>query len=257
MRTFAAACALTLAMTAAGLTAPVRALGADNPFDHIVPLVKLADRLPSTRFVDQHGRALTLDALRGRAVAIAFVYTRCRDACPIITHKFALVRALLGDGPFGLVEVTIDPAHDSAAVMAAYARDNRMDAPEWLALTGSPADVDDFNRRMGVQAIATGRNEIVHNERVVLASPDGVVADIIDGSSWTPADLAAELRHVSGMHASLLDRFDLALGAAVAFCGGALSGRAGIADFVASIAVIGAAIALFVWLVRRTPAARA
>jgi len=256
MRRFGVLGALTLALAVAGAATPLAA-GADNPFDHVVPLVGVGDQLPATAFVDQRGRRVALSDLRGDAVAIAFVYTRCRDACPVITRKFAQVRALLGDGPFRLVEVTIDPAHDDARAMAAYAREYRIDAPMWLALTGVPADVDDFNRRMGVQAIQTGRDVIVHNDRVVLISPDGAVADTVDGASWTPADLAAQLRHLSGMSSSPLARFDLALGAAVAFCGGALSGRAGIGDLLVSIAVFAAGIWLFVWLVRRTSAARA
>ena len=253
---FVACGALTLALAGAGLVGP-NAATADNPFDHVVPLVNVGDRLPATTFVDQRGHRVTFDDMRGDAIAVAFVYTRCRDACPLITRKLAQVRASLGDGPFRLVEVTIDPGHDDARTMAAYAREYRIEAPMWLALTGAPADVDDFNRRLGVQAIQTGRDEIVHNDRVVLVSPQGVVVDIIDGASWTPADLTAQLRHVSGMIASPLARFDLALGAAVAYCGGALSGRAGIGDLLASIAVFGIGIWLFVWLVRRTSAARA
>lgn len=256
MLQFAARAWLTLALTGAWMTGPQTA-SADNPFDHVVPLVRVGDRLPATAFVDQRGHRVVLDDMRGHAIAVAFVYTRCADACPVITRKLAQVRSSLGDGPFRLVEVTIDPGHDDARTMAAYAREYRIDAPMWLAVTGVPAAVDDFNRRMGVQAIQTGRDEIVHNDRVVLVSPDGAVVDIIDGSSWTPADLTAQLRQVSGMSSSPLARLDLALGAAVAFCGGALSGRAGIGDLLASIAVFGIGIYLFVWLIRRTSAARA
>jgi len=256
MRRFAALGAPTLAIAVAAMAIP-NAAAADNPFDHVVPLVNVGDPPPSTVFVDQRGRRVALRDLRGNAVAIAFVYTRCRDACPVITRKLAQVRSALGDGPFRLVEVTIDPSHDDPRAMAAYAREYRIDAPRWLALTGAPAEVDDFNRRMGVQAIQTGKDVVVHNDRVVLVSPDGSVVDTIDGASWTPADLAAQLRHVSGMSSSPLARFDLAIGAAVAFCGGALSGRAGIGDLLVSVGVFAVGIGLFVWLVRRTSAARA
>lgn len=242
--------ALLVALTLASASA-------DNPFDHVVPLVQVGDRMPATSFVDQHGNTIAFADLRGDAVAVAFVYTRCRDACPIITRKLSQVRASLGDSPARLVEVTIDPAHDNPAVIAAYAHEYGIRAPGWLILTGAPAAVDDFNRRMGVQAIQSGRDEIIHNDRVVLVASDGTVADVIDGASWTPADLAAGLRHLSGASSSWLDRVDLAVGAAVAFCGGALSGRAGIGDLLVSFAVFAVAIWLFVWFVRRSSAARA
>jgi cytochrome oxidase Cu insertion factor (SCO1/SenC/PrrC family) len=242
--------ALLVALTLASLRA-------DNPFDHVVPLAQVGDRMPAARFVDQQGSSVTFDDLRGDATAVAFVYTRCRDACPVITRKFGQVRASLGDSPTRLIEVTIDPSHDTHTVIAAYAREYGIRAPAWLVLTGVPAAVDDFNRRMGVQAIQSGREEIIHNDRVVLVAPDGTIADIIEGASWTPADLAAELRHMSGERSSWLNRVDLAVGAAVAFCGGALSGRAGIGDLLVSFAVFAVAIWLFVWLIRRSSAARA
>ena len=231
--------------------------GGANPFDHIVPLVQPGGSPPSTAFVDQRGARVRLADLRGDAVAVAFVYTRCRDACPIITRKLGAARASLSGVAARLVEVSIDPQHDTPAAIAQYASEYRIQAPGWLILTGRPQDVDDFDRRMGVQAIGAGGDEIVHNERMVLLAPDGTVSDIIEGSSWTPADLAAQLRTLAGASSSPLARLDLALGAALAFCGGALSGRAGIGDLIASLLVLGALGAAFAWVVRRTSATNA
>ena len=255
MRRFAARALLPLALLLAGSHVRAADQPSANPFDQIVPLTKVGDVPPATLFVDQRGRRVRLIDLRGNSVAIAFVYTRCRDACPIITRKFGAVRALTDGAPVRLVEVTIDPSHDDLKAIAAYARQYGVIAPGWLVLTGAPADVDDFDRRMGVQSIATGSEEIVHNDRVALVSPDGDVADFIDGASWTPADLAAQLRELGGLHASLWNRIDLALGAAVAYCGGALSGRAGIGDLIASIAIIAGAICAFVLVIRKASAA--
>ena len=225
-----------------------------NPFDAIVPLVQPGQSPPPTRFVDQRGETVQLRDLQGEPVAIAFVYTRCRDACPIITRKFGAALAETGDTPVRLVEVSIDPAHDTPRAIAAYAKQYGIQAPRWLILTGAPDAVDDFNRRMGVQAIASGADEIIHNDRVVMLAPDGTVNQVIEGASWTPADLAAQLRHEAGTQSSVLGRLDLALGAALAFCGGALAGRAGIGDLVATLAILGGFVGILVWFVRRTSA---
>ena len=246
MRKFAASAVLALVMAA-----PASRAIADNPFDHIVPLVKAGERVPSTPFIDQDERRLTFANLRGSAVAVTFIYTRCKDACPLITQKFAQAHASLGDGPFRFVEVTIDPNYDTPRVIADYAGKHGIEAPGRLVLTGTPGAVTDFERRMGVSSIETGSGEILHNDRLVLVAKDGTVADIIEGSSWTPADIAAQMQNAAGLRSSWLDRFDLALGAAVAYCGSAISGRAGIGDLVASVGVFGGAIAIFTWLVRR------
>lgn len=257
MRFFAATWASALALSIA-LMAPAPSAAeqtpAPNPFDRLAPLVNAGDPMPATRFLDQHGAPFAFSDVHGDALAVAFIYTRCRDACPVITRKFGAVRPLLGDGPFRLIEVTIDPHHDTPAVLAAYAHEYGIKSPGWLLLTGDASTVDDFDRSMGIHSIASDPDTILHDERIVLVTPDGTVAEIVDGSSWTPADLAAELRHVANERASLMARFDLALGAALAYCGGALNGRAGIGDLVATLAIIGIGIWLFVWIVRRTTA---
>jgi len=257
MRFFAAtwACALALSITLAAATAIAAGPNpAPNPFDKLAPLVKAGDPMPATRFLDQRDEPLVFSDFRGNAVAVAFIYTRCRDACPIITRKFGAVRSLLGDGPFRLVEVTIDPQHDTPSALGAYAREYGITSPEWRVLTGDASAVDDFDRSMGIHSIVSDPDTILHDERIVLVTPDGTVAEIVEGSSWTPGDIAAELRHVANEHASIMARLDLALGAALAYCGGALSGRAGIGDFVATVAIIGIGIWLFVFVIRRTTA---
>lgn len=251
--TWASALALSLALASAAVATADPTL-APNPFDRLAPLVKAGDPMPATRFTDQRNAPFAFADLRGDAVAVAFVYTRCRDACPIITRKFGALRSLLGDGPFRLVEVTIDPRHDTPSALAAYAHEYGIVSPQWRVITGDASAVDDFDRSMGIHSIASDPDTILHDERIVLVTPDDTVAEIIEGSSWTPADLAAELKHVTNEHASILARFDLALGAALAYCGGALSGRAGIGDLVATIAIIGVGIWLFVWVIRRTTA---
>lgn len=255
MRFFAASwsCALALAITLGAVaSASTDPTIAPNPFDKLVPLVKAGDPMPATRFVDQRDTPVAFSDFSGDAVAVAFIYTRCRDACPIITRKFGAVRSLLGNGPFRLVEVTIDPQHDTPSALAAYAREYRIVSPEWRILTGRTNDVFDFDRSMGIHFISSDPDTILHDERIALVTPDGTVAEIIEGSSWTPADLAAELRHVANERASLMSRLDLALGAALAYCGGALNGRAGIGDLIATIAIIGIGIWVFALVIRRT-----
>ncbi|HET9342233.1 MAG TPA: SCO family protein [Candidatus Eremiobacteraceae bacterium] len=249
--TWASALALSLALSSTAVATADPTL-APNPFDQPAQLVKAGDPMPATRFLDQRDAPFGFSDLRGDAVAVAFVYTRCRDACPIITRKFGAVHSLLGDGPFRLVEVTIDPRHDTPSVLAAYAHEYGIESPQWRVLTGDAGAVDDFDRSMGIHSIASDPDTILHDERIVLVTPDDTVAEIIEGSSWTAADLAAEMKHVANEHSSLMARVDLALGAALAYCGGALNGRAGIGDLIATIAIIGVGIWLFVWVIRRT-----
>ena len=59
------------------------------------------DAMPDVALVDQDGRPLRLADLRGKAVAVTFIFTRCPmpDFCPLLMKKFAAAQALLAKEP--------------------------------------------------------------------------------------------------------------------------------------------------------------
>ena len=226
---------------------------APNPFTVApVKVVATGDQIPGGSFVDQTGAARTLDDFRGSTVIVGFIYTSCKDECPLITRKFGVLEGLLPAAQFHLVEISIDPVHDTPRVLAAYAR--RYDVRTWrlTLLTGSPGAIAGFERALGVSAIDDGRGTILHNDRTVIVDPSGRIADIIDEAGWTPNDVAADAKSVAGVAANPLDRFDLALGRTVAYvCGGVVNGRAGLADLIAVFAIFGLSAWAMVWVSRK------
>ena len=71
------------------------------------------------------GGRFTLDGVRGRPVLLFFGYTRCPDVCPQTLAKLTAALGALGDAADGVTVVfaTVDPAHDTAAVVDAYLAD--------------------------------------------------------------------------------------------------------------------------------------
>ena len=244
---------VSVALAAAWLSsARAPALAADNPFDRHVTPILIGATLPSTAFVDQRGEKATFAAMRGQTVAVAFVYTRCTDACPVVTQKFARLDRMLGAGRYRLVEVTLDPAHDDAAVIAAYARRFDVRSPRWQILTGDPGAVATFVRAAGVSAIAGPSGDIVHNSRLLLVAPDGRLADAVELVAWDPAAVAAEMEHLAGAASSPWARADFALTKTVAqLCGGSYEVASGILDVGAGVLVFALGIAALWWLRRR------
>ncbi|MGQ9481834.1 MAG: SCO family protein [Chloroflexus sp.] len=70
------------------------------------------------------GHDLRLSDLRGQPVLLYFGYTRCPDYCPITLSEFRRTREQLGaDGEkVHFVLISVDPAHDTPEVLAAYLR---------------------------------------------------------------------------------------------------------------------------------------
>lgn len=71
---------------------------------------------------DHNGKARTLSDFAGKAVILFFGYTSCPDVCPTALARFAEVMKRLGpDAPrVQVLFVTIDPARDTQAQLAAY-----------------------------------------------------------------------------------------------------------------------------------------
>lgn len=106
-----------------------------------------------TPLLDQDGRERRFysDVLAGRVVLLNVIYTRCKDACPLITRKLREVRAALGEqaGRVQFVSLSSDPEHDSPRALKAFAAQQGADDPNWTFLTGDKANMDLVLARLG------------------------------------------------------------------------------------------------------------
>jgi protein SCO1/2 len=109
--------------------------------------------LPEVKLVDSAGKPVDLHALLegDQPVAVNFIFTTCTTICPIMSATFAQMRRELGADAerIQLVSITIDPEHDTPAVLSAYAK--RFSAtPTWHFLTGTPKDIEQVLRTFDV-----------------------------------------------------------------------------------------------------------
>jgi protein SCO1/2 len=156
-----------------------------------VPREKLAigSVLPDFSLTDQYGRALRTADLRGKVVAIDFIYTRCPlpDVCPRLSATFALLqrrfRDSAGEGLL-LLSVTVDPEFDTPPVLAAYAR-RWAAGPAWRFLTG---DVAPLAAALG-EVYWAAEGSIGHNSTTSIIGRDGRLAAQVEGSNYRPDQL--------------------------------------------------------------------
>ena len=100
--------------------------------------------------VDQHGENVSLDGLNEEILVVAFVFTHCPDACPVITHTMKAVQAGLEDDlaeHVGFVSITVDPVRDTPERLLAFTEYHRVD---WPHLTADNATLEDVWARFGV-----------------------------------------------------------------------------------------------------------
>jgi protein SCO1/2 len=106
-----------------------------------------------TPLVDQDGNShrFYTDLLKGHTVVMNFMFTACRNSCPVMAGNFANIQKWLGDRlgkSVLLLSFTVDPDTDTASTLKAYAM--RMKArPGWYFLTGTKDDLKLVLQRLG------------------------------------------------------------------------------------------------------------
>jgi len=119
------------------------------------PRLPVIGPAPAFALVDQKGRALSLADLRGKVLAITFVFTTCSDTCPIVTAKMSAIWRRLGTdlrSRVHFLSISVDPLTDTPERLRAYAAKFDADVPGWSFLTGTPAQIDGVVRGFGAYA---------------------------------------------------------------------------------------------------------
>lgn len=129
------------------------------------------DYFPNIILHDQDGRSVRFydDMIRGKVVAINFVYTTCTTLCPLDTAQLRRLQQLLGDRlgrDIFMYSVSING--DSPEALRRYMRTYDV-GPNWRFLTGSREDVTRLQRLLGLR-IDDPNDLRNHNASIVLGN---------------------------------------------------------------------------------------
>jgi protein SCO1 len=109
---------------------------------------------PDTPVVDQDGNAHRFysDLVKGRTVAINFVFTTCTSVCPPLTAVFRRAQQELGDrvgSDITLISISVDALNDTPDKLKQFA--SKFDVkPGWFFVTGKKPDIDRLLGSLGV-----------------------------------------------------------------------------------------------------------
>jgi protein SCO1/2 len=151
---------------------------------------------PQFTLTSQDGKLVALAHLRGKVVALAFIYTACPDICPMLTQKMADVQNKLG-ADFGkkvaFISISLDPEHDTPEVLKDYAQFWRAKPDGWSFLTGSPEAVHDVTRRYGVFSAKKEDGSVDHTQLTTLVDADGRMRVQYLGARFDPEEFRHDL----------------------------------------------------------------
>lgn len=137
---------------------------------------------------NQDGKRVSLSDFRGDVVAMTFIYTSCKNACPAFEKKFMMLQKRyfnrLGTD-LHLLFVTVDPQRDTVEVLKKRSESIGADTKGWHFLTGSKEEVqkvlDDY--LIHVETME-GTTDFMHPQRVYLIDKEGKIALKVGGLDY-------------------------------------------------------------------------
>jgi len=152
---------------------------------------------------DQNGRAVTRDELRGKILAVSFLYTSCGLTCPEVSKRMAEIQKLTaGADDVRLVSLTVDPRDDTSSVLAKWGVRYDADTNRWSLLTG---DESQLYRLIGTSFLASDATNVFNSmpgnfagtERIAIVDKNGRLRAFFDGLRLeTPAAAVKEINQL-------------------------------------------------------------
>ncbi len=143
-----------------------------------------ADYLPNVELVTERNERVRFydDVIKGKIVVFSFIYTSCREICPLVTARMAQVYDRLGDAAgrdIHFVSISIDPENDTPERLKEHA-DTFRDDPAWIFLTGNKADIDLVRYKLGERSRKLTEHSshiMLYNDRTGVWARDSAFAD--------------------------------------------------------------------------------
>lgn len=104
-------------------------------------------------FVNQEGKKVTLDSLKGKIIIADFFFTRCPTICPSLTRNMKRLAESIHNGQrvgdrtnkkVHFISFSIDPERDSVERLKFWADKFQINPEQWWLLTGEKKEIYDL-----------------------------------------------------------------------------------------------------------------
>ena len=144
------------------------------------------------RLRDQDGKTVSLSALRGRVVVLTFMYTTCRDTCPLTATQ---IRGALDDlrQPPPALAVSVDPVNDTPERAREFLFKRSLNHDRMRFLLGNRAQLQPIWKAYGIQPQG---KKFDHSAYVLLIDRHGRQRIGFPVQQLTPEGLAHDIRRL-------------------------------------------------------------
>lgn len=138
------------------------------------------------RFVNQEGKPITQEDVKGKTYVVEYFFTTCKGICPKMNANMKKVYDAYKDTPnFLILSHTVDPETDSVPVLKAYAERFDANPRKWLFLTGDKKQLYEVARNeylLTANEGDGGPDDFVHTQMFALVDKEGQLRGFYDGT---------------------------------------------------------------------------
>jgi protein SCO1 len=103
---------------------------------------------PSFELTDQNNKKITNNDYLGKVYVVEFFFTTCPSICPKMNSNMVLIQnKFFGNPNFGIASISIDPEHDTSAILKEHAAKLGATATNWHFLTGDKEYINNISNK--------------------------------------------------------------------------------------------------------------
>lgn len=147
--------------------------------------------IPPFQFVDQDSQVVTNATFANKVYIADFFFTSCPSICPKMKEQMLRIYNHFGDNDtVRLLSHSIDPKHDTVAVLHAYAEKLGIESDKWHLVTGDKSHIYDMATKYFIAveedpAVAGG---FAHSGGFLLVDKQGHIRGHYDGTKPQQVD---------------------------------------------------------------------
>jgi protein SCO1/2 len=148
--------------------------------------------IPDFAFVNQDSSIVTQDTFSDGIYVADFFFTTCPSICPIMkTQMLRVYEKYKGNDKVKVLSHSIDPKHDTVAVLKEYANRLGVSSDQWHFVTGDKEEIFDLAQQSYMVSVLEEEEApggVVHSGAFLLIDSQGRIRGHYDGTKAEEVD---------------------------------------------------------------------
>ena len=145
------------------------------------------NQIPAFSFINQEGDTITEKIVKDKIYVADFFFTSCPTICPVMKRQMLKVYEKFRDNKGVMIlSHTIDPDHDTPAVLNKFAKDLGVTGTQWQFLTGPKENTYEIglkNYMVVAKEDKSAEGGFLHSGAFILVDKEKHVRGIYDGTT--------------------------------------------------------------------------